>query len=106
MIRVSKKTPSFRKWRIIPGYQITPEIENPGNGLIHSHRKKKVERTPRAAHCTDRAQTSTTVSGRPSSVDLRKRLCERCAYEEIRAEKCPKVTNRSIPTYILRHFFA
>ena len=28
-----------------------------------------LERTSRATHCTDRAQTSTTVSGRPSSVE-------------------------------------
>ena len=32
--------------------------------------KKNFERTPRATHCTDRAQTSTTVSERPSPVDL------------------------------------
>ena len=41
-------------------YEITPQEENPANG-----------RTPLATHWTGRAQTSTTVSGRPSSVDLR-----------------------------------
>jgi len=33
-------------------------------------KKKSNERTPRATHCTDRAQTSTTVTGRRSPVDV------------------------------------
>ena len=44
--------------------------ETPGNRLIHSRRKKNIERLPRAPECTDRVQTSTKVSGRPSRVDL------------------------------------
>ena len=50
--------------------KITPEKENPGNRLIHTRRKKNFERTPRTTHWTDWAQTWTTVSRRPSSVDL------------------------------------
>ena len=66
------KTPTFRKMEdTCYWYKITPKKENPGNRLIHSRQKKKLfERTPRATHCTDRGQTSTTVSGRPSSVVL------------------------------------
>ena len=33
--------------------------------------EKNFERLPRTPECTDRAQTSTTVPGRPSRVDLR-----------------------------------
>ena len=43
---------------------------NPGNRLIHSRKKKNFERPPRELQCSDRAQTSTTGSGRPSCVDV------------------------------------
>ena len=43
--------------------------ESPGDRLIHSRRKKNFELTPRALQDSDEAQTSTTVSGRPSRVD-------------------------------------
>ena len=43
----------------------------PGKRVIHSHRKKKkLESPPRELLCSDRAQTSTTSSGRPSCVDV------------------------------------
>ena len=60
----------LEKWMIPGRYEITPQKENPGYRLIHFRRKKSSERTPHATHCTDRAQSSTTVSGRTSSVDL------------------------------------
>ena len=37
---------------------------NQGNRLIHSRRKKNLERLPRAPECKDGAETSTNVSGR------------------------------------------
>ena len=49
-------------------YKTTPHRESRGIRIFHSRRKRKFERTPRAAHCKDRAQTSTTVSRRSSSV--------------------------------------
>ena len=44
--------------------------ERPGKSPYPLPPKKHFQRTPRATHCTDRAQTSLTVSGRPSFVDL------------------------------------
>ena len=44
--------------------------QNCGKPCLPTLAEKNVERTPRAAHCTDRAQTWTTVCGRLSSVDL------------------------------------
>ena len=82
-IRTSKK----------PWYKITPQKENPRHRLTHPRRKQSFARTPRATQCMDRAQTSTTVSGRLSSVDSLKRSCERCAYQEIRAKKYQILTN-------------
>ena len=42
---------------------------NPGNRLTHS-RKKNLERPPRELQYSDRAQTSTTGSGRPSCFNV------------------------------------
>ena len=47
-------------------YKRTPHREHPGNRLGPPPPKTNFERTPRAPHCTDRAQTSTTGTGRPS----------------------------------------
>ena len=47
-----------------------PRAEIPGNRLLYSRRKKNCERTPREQQCSDRAQTLTTGSGRPSCVDV------------------------------------
>ena len=44
--------------------------ETPGNRLIHSRKKKNFGRPPRELQCSDRAQTSTTGSGRPSCIDV------------------------------------
>ena len=44
--------------------------ETPGNRLIHSQKKKNFERPPRELQCSDRAQTSTTGSGRASCIDV------------------------------------
>ena len=44
--------------------------ETPGNRLIYSRRKQIFECTPRELQCSDRAQTSTTGSGRPSCVEV------------------------------------
>ena len=44
--------------------------EPPGNRLIHSRKKKNFGRPPRELQCSDRAQTSTTGSGRPSCIDV------------------------------------
>ena len=43
---------------------------SPANRLTHSQRKKNFESPPRVLRCSDRAQTSTTGSGRPSCVDV------------------------------------
>ena len=44
-----------------------PHRGTPGNHLIHSRAKKNLKRLlPRLLQCSDKAQTSTTVSGRPS----------------------------------------
>ena len=51
-------------------YKIGLIQRNPGNRLIHSRREKDFECTPRELQCSDRAQTSTTGSGRPSCVDV------------------------------------
>ena len=50
-------------------YKIGLIQRNPGNRRIHS-RKKNFERPPRKLQSSDRAQTSTTGSGRPSCVDV------------------------------------
>ena len=73
----------------------------PVNRLYPLPAKKNFKFTPRATRCTDRGQTSTTVSGRPSSVDPVKRLCERCAYEEkcMNEKSYQKFTNISIHTW-------
>ena len=44
--------------------------ETPGNRLIHSGKKKNFGRPPRERQCSDRAQSSTTGSGRPSCIDV------------------------------------
>jgi len=44
--------------------------ETPGNRLIHSRKKKNFGRPPRELQCSDRAQTSTTGSGRASCIDV------------------------------------
>ena len=44
--------------------------ETPGNRLIHSRKKKNFGRPPRELQCSDRAQTSTTGSGRLSCIDV------------------------------------
>ena len=51
-------------------YKIGLKKRNPGNRLTHSRKKEKNERPPRELQCSDRAQTSTTGSGRPSCVDV------------------------------------
>ena len=61
-----QKTPTFEKTENTK----QRHTENPGNRRIHPRLKKKKERTPLTPHCTDPAQTSTTVTGRPSPVDL------------------------------------
>ena len=61
-----ESTPTFERTE----YKTTPHTKLPGNRFIYSRRKKHFERTPRATQCTDRAQTSTTVSRWPSFVDL------------------------------------
>ena len=76
-------------------HKITPQKENPGNNLIHSRRKKN-ERTPRATHCTVRAQSSTTVSGRPSSVDLLTVCANGARSKRYERKRCQKLTNISM----------
>ena len=44
--------------------------ETPGNCLIHSRKKKNFGRPPRELQCSDRAQTSTTGSGRASCIEV------------------------------------
>ena len=56
-------------------YKITPNKETREIVLSPPAEKKTFESTPRATHCTDRAQTSTTVSGWPSPVDPLLRVC-------------------------------
>ena len=51
-------------------YKIGLIQRNPGNRLIHSRREKDFECTPRELQCSDRAQTSTTGSGRASCIDV------------------------------------
>ena len=51
-------------------YRVRPHGENPGNRLIHSRKKKNFGRPPRELQCSDRAQTSTTGSGRASCIDV------------------------------------
>ena len=51
-------------------YKIGLMQRNPGNCLIHSQRKKNFERLPRERQCSDRARTSTNVSGRASRVGV------------------------------------
>ena len=51
-------------------YKIGLMQRNPGNRLIHSQREKIFESPPRELQCSDRAQTSTTGSRRPSCVDV------------------------------------
>ena len=52
-------------------------MQKPREMLLSIHAgKKNFERLPRAPECTDRAQTLTTVSGRPSRVDLLRILPE------------------------------
>ena len=58
------------KWRI-PGTQQRLKKKIRKIVLPTPAEKKKIERTPRATQqCTDCSPTSTTVSGRPASVDL------------------------------------
>ena len=53
------------------GYQVQNASERkPGKSSYPLSPKKNFERTLRATHRTDRAQTSTTVSGRPPCVDF------------------------------------
>ena len=44
--------------------------QKPREMLVYTPARENYERLPRAPGCTDRAQTSTKVSGRPSRVDL------------------------------------
>ena len=51
--------------------QNRPHTENPGKACYPlPPEKKKLESPPRELLCSDRAQTSTTSSGRPSCVDV------------------------------------
>ena len=51
-------------------YKIGLKKRNPGNRLIHSRKKKNFGRPPRELQRSDRAQTSTTGSGRVSCIDV------------------------------------
>ena len=51
-------------------YKIGLIQRNPGNRINHSRKKKNFEHPPRELQCSDRAQTSTTGSGRPYCVDV------------------------------------
>ena len=50
--------------------QNRPDTEKPGKSSYPLPSKKIIESTPRELPCSDRAQTSTTGSGRPSCVDI------------------------------------
>ena len=50
--------------------QNRPHTEKPGKSSYLLPKKKNFERMPRELQCSDRAQTSTTGSGRPSCVDV------------------------------------
>ena len=66
-------------------YKIAPQKETPQNRLTTPGEKQIFERTPRATHCTDRAQSSPIVSGRAflakihsfSSNGARTKRCDR-----------------------------
>ena len=51
-------------------YKIALIQRDPGNRPIHSRRKKNIETTLRELQRSDRAQISTTGSGRHSCVDV------------------------------------
>ena len=63
------KTPTFEKTE---NEKKTSRRENLRSRLIDSRRKKKkIERTLRATHCTDHTQSPTTAAtGRPSPIEL------------------------------------
>ena len=50
--------------------QSWPHTEKPGRSPYPLPKRKNFERPPRELQCSDRAQTSTTSSGRPSCVDV------------------------------------
>ena len=50
--------------------QNRPHIEKPGKSSHPLPKKQNFERPSRELQCSDRAQTSTTGSGRPSCVDV------------------------------------
>ena len=51
--------------------QNRPHTEKPGKSSYPLPAEKNLESPPRKLQCSDRAQTSTTGSGRPSCVDVR-----------------------------------
>ena len=60
-----------KKEKIVCAMKIKKRFtETPGNRLIHSRKKKYFGRPPRELQCSDRAQTSTTGSGRASCIDV------------------------------------
>ena len=89
--------------RIVRTYEKKrPHAETTGNRRIHSRRNKKEERLPRAPECTDRAQTSTTVSGRPCRVDLLSILPKSARTKRcVRSQTKMTNTSRHTPVYAI-----
>ena len=63
--------------------QNRPHTEKPGKSSYPLPAEKNFERTPLELQCSDRGQTSTTESGRPSCVDVLSVFGNKCSYEEI-----------------------
>ena len=74
--------------------------ETPGNRLIHSQKKKNFGRPPRELQCSDRAQTSTTGSGRASCIDVVLRFWLKVLVRRDKFENRRKNHNY---TYTYRH---
>ena len=68
-------------------------VEKPGKSSYPLPAEKNFERTPLELQCSDRGQTSTTESGRPSCVDVLSVFGNKCSYEEIWSKKDEKITN-------------
>ena len=81
-------------------YKIGLTQRNPENRLLHSQRIKNVECLPRELQCSDRAQTSTNVSGRASRVGVLRKIAEQCSCEEICSKEDENFTIIHIHIYI------
>ena len=87
--------------------QNKPHTEKPRKSSYPLPKKKNFDRPPRELQCSDRAQTSTTGSGRPSCVDIYSfRVLAKSARTKRQVPKQTKKNHKNTYTYDFWFYFS